>query len=98
MFLSGSGGAILFAYLWTMLDVQPGGSEVLESTTDSEDPHVKRTRLGAPPRVAQRHKRAGSEMSDPDSESHDDGLRSGGQLSTYSLGLPRALMHFLERQ
>ncbi|KAK9828315.1 hypothetical protein WJX74_008496 [Apatococcus lobatus] len=76
MFLSGSGGAILFAYLWSMLDVQPGAPEVPESSTDAEIMHMMGSRHGHQSMPRRRHKRAESEMSEPDSESHDDGLRS----------------------
>ena len=67
-----------------MLD-EPGRSEMLETTTDTGDAYSKRTRHGPPPRPAQRHKRAGSEISEADSESHDDGLKSGKHLSSNSM-------------
>ena len=85
MFLSGSGGAILFAYLWSMLDVEPGRSEMPDNTTDSGDTYSKRTRHGPSAIPAQRHKRAESEMSEPDSETHDDGLKSGKHLNSNSM-------------
>lgn len=85
MFLSGSGGAILFAYLWSMLDVEPGRSEMLDNTTDPGDTSLKRTRHGPSAIPAQGHKRAESEMSEPDSETHDDGLKSGKRLNSNSM-------------
>ncbi len=94
MLLSGSGGAIFFVYLWSMLDVQPGASEMGDSAAAPDTTKLNTSHLETRRSAAQRRKGGGSMSSEEGSWSQDDdhgigthSLCTTGNLSNHELSM-----------
>ena len=72
MFLSGSGGAVFFGYLWSMLDVQPVASDVPDSIAASDVARPNKRHFETRRSTARRHKVTDSVDSEEGSWSQDD--------------------------